>query len=116
MAPFMRKYEAETYALMRIVVGLLLLWHGTSKLFDFPQDAPLAPAFIIYVAGSIEFVGGVLVCVGFFTRWAAFICSGLMAAAYWMPPPHGAAGHLTTRRSRHRTRGRGPRSNPYPAA
>jgi putative oxidoreductase len=21
---------------------------------------------------------------GFFTRWAAFLCSGLMAAAYWM--------------------------------
>jgi putative oxidoreductase len=84
MAPFMRKYEAETYALMRIVVGLLFLWHGTSKLFDFPQDAPVAPALIIYAAGSIEFVGGVLVCVGFFTRWAAFICSGQMAAAYWM--------------------------------
>jgi len=34
MAPFMRKYEGETYALMRIVVGLLFFWHGTSKLFD----------------------------------------------------------------------------------
>jgi putative oxidoreductase len=22
--------------------------------------------------------------VGLFTRWAAFLCSGLMAAAYWM--------------------------------
>ena len=22
--------------------------------------------------------------IGFFTRWAAFVCSGLMAAAYWI--------------------------------
>ncbi len=84
MAPFMKKYEGETYALMRIVIGLLFVWHGTSKLFGFPQAAPDAPAFIIYVAGGIEFVGGVLVAIGLFTRWAAFLCSGLMAAAYWM--------------------------------
>ena len=36
------------------------------------------------VAGPIELVGGVLVMIGLFTRWAAFLCSGLMAAAYWM--------------------------------
>ena len=84
MAPFMRKFEGETYALMRIVVGLLFVCHGTSKLFGFPQDPPDAPVFIIYVAGGVEFVGGALVALGLFTRWAAFVCSGLMAAAYWM--------------------------------
>ena len=84
MAPFMRKYQGETYALMRIVIGLIFLWHGTSKLFGFPQDPPDAPAFILYVAGGIEFVGGVLVAIGLVTRWTAFLCSGLMAAAYWM--------------------------------
>ncbi len=90
MAAFMRKYESETYALMRIVVGLLFVCHGTSKLFGFPQDPPNAPAFIIYIAGSIEFVGGVMVAIGLFTSWAAFLCSGLMAAAYWMA--HGTKG------------------------
>jgi putative oxidoreductase len=84
MASFMRRFNSETYALLRIVTGLLFLWHGTQKLFSFPQAAPDAPAFIIYVAGSIELIGGVLVAVGLFTRWAAFISSGLMAAAYWM--------------------------------
>ncbi len=43
-----------------------------------------APAFVIYSAGSIELIGGALVLAGLFTRWAAFICSGTMAAAYWM--------------------------------
>lgn len=84
MAPFMRRFEDESYALLRIMAGLLFLWHGTSKLFGFPQDPPPAPAFVIYVAGTIEFVGGALVAAGLFTRWAAFLCSGLMAAAYWM--------------------------------
>lgn len=38
----------------------------------------------IYVAGPIELVGGVLIMIGLFTGWAAFLSSGLMAAAYWM--------------------------------
>jgi putative oxidoreductase len=80
----MRRFEDETYALLRIVSGLLFLWHGSQKLFGFPQAAPEAPAFILYVAGPIELVGGLLLVIGLFTRWAAFFCSGLMAAAYWM--------------------------------
>lgn len=85
MAAFMKNFEGETYALMRIVTGLLFLWHGMQKLFGFPAPMPMeAPAFIIYVAGPIELVGGALVMLGLFTRWAAFLCSGLMAAAYWM--------------------------------
>lgn len=82
---FMKSFTAHTYSLMRIVVGLLFLWHGTQKLFGFPLPAPEgAPNFVIYIAGPIELVGGLLVMVGLFTRWAAFLCSGLMAAAYWM--------------------------------
>jgi putative oxidoreductase len=84
MAAFMQRFSSETYALMRIVTGLLFLWHGSQKLLGFPQAAPEAPAFIIYVAGPIELIGGTLVAIGLFTRWAAFLCSGLMAAAYWV--------------------------------
>jgi len=36
------------------------------------------------VAGPIELVAGILVAIGFLTRPAAFVASGLMAAAYWM--------------------------------
>lgn len=85
MATFMRGYESQTYAVLRIVTGLLFLWHGTQKFFGFPVPVPAeAPAFVVYVGGSIELVGGVLVMIGLFTRWAAFLCSGMMAAAYWM--------------------------------
>lgn len=80
----MERYSEQSYALLRIVSGFLFLWHGTQKLFDFPiaPDARVAP-LLIYVAAPIELVGGALIAIGLFTRWAAFICSGQMAVAYW---------------------------------
>jgi putative oxidoreductase len=85
MSGFMGFLNRQAYALMRIVVGFLFLWHGAQKLFNFPAPMPPGvPAFIIYVGGPIEFIGGILVMVGLFTRPAAFLCSGMMAAAYWM--------------------------------
>jgi putative oxidoreductase len=84
VASNLRQYEPKIYAVMRIVVGFLFFWHGTSKLFGFPTSAPDAPAMVIYVAGGLEFVGGALLMAGFQTRLVAFLCSGLMAAAYFM--------------------------------
>ena len=82
---FLRAYEPQTYALLRIVTGFLFLWHGMQKVFGFPGEMPPGvPAFIIWTAGPIELVGGVLVMIGLFTRPAAFLSSGLMAFAYWM--------------------------------
>ena len=85
MKPFMSSYNSQVYALMRIVVGFLFLWHGAQKLFGIPSAMPGdVPAFIIYGAGPIELIGGTLIMIGLFTRWAAFITSGQMAVAYWM--------------------------------
>lgn len=85
MKPFMSSLNAECYALMRIVVGFLFLCHGAQKLFGIPTTIPgNVPAFITYVAGPIELIGGLLVMIGLFTRWAAFITSGQMAFAYWI--------------------------------
>lgn len=93
MSHFMERFSAQAYALLRMVTGFLFLWHGSQKLLGFPGEAPAgAPAFIIYVAGPIELVGGILILVGLFTRWAAFLCSGLMAVAYWLA--HGTQAFL----------------------
>ena len=83
---FMSRFEKEVYAVFRIVFGLLFMFHGSQKLFDYPASemAGQMPAFVVYGAGPIEFVGGLLVMTGLFTGWAAFLCSGTMAAAYWM--------------------------------
>jgi putative oxidoreductase len=85
MAIFLKPYTPQIYAVLRIVTGLLFLWHGMQKLFDFPAPGMEGtPPFVTFIAGPIELVGGVLVMIGLLTRWAAFLCSGLMAAAYWM--------------------------------
>lgn len=81
---FMKPYQEHTYALMRIVTGFLFLWHGSQKILGFPPPSFDPPAYITWIAGGIELVGGVLVMIGLFTAPAAFLCSGLMAAAYWM--------------------------------
>jgi putative oxidoreductase len=78
----MRSFNSQAYALMRFVVGLLFMWHGAQKLLGFPGSPPTVPPFVTYLAGPIELVGGLLVAVGLFAGWAAFFCSGLMAAAY----------------------------------
>ena len=84
MASFLQPYASQTYALMRIVVGFLFLWHGTMKVFGFPGGPMEMPAAIRWSAGPIELIGGILVMIGLQTRWAAFISSGTMAAAYWI--------------------------------
>ena len=81
----MKPFGDQIYAIQRIIVGFLFLQHGAQKLFGFPVEMPAgAPDVVVYVAGSIEFVGGLMIMVGLFTSWAAFLCSGQMAAAYWM--------------------------------
>jgi len=82
---FLAKFEGPAYTAFRIVTGFLFLWHGTIKLLAYPAPFTykLNPV-LQYTAGSIEMIGGALVMIGLFTRPAAFLCSGLMAAAYWM--------------------------------
>jgi putative oxidoreductase len=81
---FMHSWEPQTYALMRIISGYVLLWHGTQKLFGFPPTDHPATGYIFWAAGPIELIGGVAVMIGLFTRPFAFLCSGFAAAAYWI--------------------------------
>ena len=78
------RYAPYTYALFRIVFGLMFLSHGLQKLFGMfgGQSAPIASVFGI--AGMIELLFGTLIMAGFFTRIAAFLASGEMAVAYFM--------------------------------
>ena len=84
MLSFMKQYENQTYALLRIVSGFVFLLHGSQKLLGLPPRTFEPPAHILYIAGPIELVGGALIMIGLFTAPVAFLASGLMAAAYWM--------------------------------
>lgn len=79
----MQKYESQIFALLRIFAGFLFLWHGSQKLFGYPPMGGEPALYVIAIAGPIEFFGGILIMIGLFTRWAAFLASGEMAYAYW---------------------------------
>ncbi len=86
---FARGSSRYAYPLMRIVVGLAFAQHGAQKLFGLLGGADgsggsVEMLSLMGLAGAIEFVGGLLVAVGLLTRVAAFVCSGQMAAAYFM--------------------------------
>lgn len=72
--------------MLRIMAGLLVLQHGLQKIAGFPAPfmRQLAVGELIWFAGVIELVGGILIVIGLFTRPAAFIVSGLMAFAYFI--------------------------------
>ena len=76
-------------SVLRIVTAYLFLLHGTSKFFGFPTSmGGGSPEGLMLVAGILEIVGGILLILGLFTRPAAFILSGQMAAAIsWHTPP-----------------------------
>jgi len=77
------RFSPQLYAVMRIVVGLLFACHGAQKLFGVlgGQQAVLASKFGL--AGIVEFVGGLMIAVGFLTGTAAFVASGEMAYAFF---------------------------------
>ncbi len=79
---WLEKYADHTYALLRIVSGLLLAFHGLQKIFGVlsPFQPPVGSQ--LWIGGLIELVGGLAILVGFQTRLAAFLCSGMMAVAY----------------------------------
>jgi putative oxidoreductase len=82
---FLKPHAERIYALLRIMSGFMFTLHGMQKLFGlFGGTPPGAPPFIIYAAGGIEFVCGVLVLLGLFAAPAAFLASGTMAVAYFI--------------------------------
>jgi putative oxidoreductase len=86
---------------MRIVVGFLFACHGAQKLFGvlggINQRGASAPLLSLFgLAGIIEFVGGLLIAVGLFAGYAAFIASGEMAWAFFTAHFPAASGRSRT--------------------
>ena len=75
-------------SILRIMSGLLFLAHGTQKFLGFPAGESAGSGWAFAhpgaYAGVIELVAGTLIVLGLFTRPAAFLASGTMAAAYFI--------------------------------
>lgn len=81
-------WSGPLHAALRIMTGLLLLEHGTSKYFKFPLTEYFANGVEVFslmgLAGALEIIGGILIILGLFTRLTAFVLAGFLAAAYFM--------------------------------
>ena len=83
----MSVWSPRLLSVLRLVAALLFLEHGLMKLFHFPIAQPGVPdplPTLLVVAGGLEIAFGILLTLGLFTRIAAFVAAGEMAAAYFM--------------------------------
>jgi putative oxidoreductase len=83
MERYLGKYSEPLYALLRFVAGFLFICHGAQKVFGALGGTKVSEPLMM-AAGWIELVCGLLVAVGLFAGFAAFLASGEMAVAYFM--------------------------------
>lgn len=83
---FLSGHTSSLLSALRLMSGLLFLQHGTTKYLSLPPSdfSGVAPFSLPGIAGMIELATGLLIAVGLFTRPAAFLASGTMAAAYFL--------------------------------
>ena len=83
-----RSWAPYFLSVLRIIAAATFFTYGTAKLFAWPaalmpNGATVHLASLIGVAGTLEVVGGLLLCIGLFARPVAFLLSGEMAFAYF---------------------------------
>jgi len=78
-------WRPRVLSLLRIIAALLFMEHGLIKHFHFParHGAPVPLPPTLFIAATIEVIGGGLLALGLFTRPVAFLCAGEMAMAYF---------------------------------
>src|SRR5690625_3035349 len=93
---------------LRIVIGLIFIAHGAQKLFgwfegggikgtaDFLSGLGLEPGnFMAYTVGIGEFLGGILLLLGLFTRAGSALIIIIMLTAIWKVHfEHGLTGNM----------------------
>jgi len=84
MDRWLGRHAERIYAILRVITGILFACHGAQKLFGALGGTAMTSNPMMLVGGIIEFGGGLLIAIGLFTSWAAFLASGEMAVAYFM--------------------------------
>ncbi len=112
IAGFRQKYNDIFYTIFRVLIGLLFAVHGGQKIFGLfggkaqslfvSEGLNLAGVNLMWVAGIIELLGGLLIAVGLWTGISAVLSGLNMLAAYFvghfslaMPLPYQNRGELT---------------------
>ncbi|MGH9493733.1 MAG: DoxX family protein [Candidatus Sulfotelmatobacter sp.] len=86
---YLERLQPLALLAMRLTLGLIMTVHGSQKVFGgLHQFAETVhgmglPAWSGYVSSFTEFLGGLMILVGFFTRAAAFaVCIDLIVAIW----------------------------------
>jgi len=75
--------------LLRAAMGIIFISHGYPKLFTHTRDMmPFFehvgfPGYFVYIAGVLEFFGGITLVLGLFTRISGLLLAVEMAIAVW---------------------------------
>ncbi len=81
---FFDRNKGSVYSIFRIAVALLFFQHGAQKLYGWFGGTQVELMSIFGLAGFIEFYGGILIAIGLFTRYAAFLSVCNMAAGWFI--------------------------------
>jgi putative oxidoreductase len=83
----LEKLKPIALLFLRLGLGIIFIFHGYPKLFTHSQQTVEAfvkmgfPAYFAYIAGVLEFFGGIMLVVGLFTRIAGLLLAAEMAVA-----------------------------------
>ena len=86
---YLDRLQPLALLLMRLTLGVIMVVHGYHKVFGgLHHHAQMVaglglPAWLGYVSSFTEFLGGILVLAGMFTRAAAFAICINLAVAIW---------------------------------
>src|ERR1700684_860052 len=81
----LEKLKPIALLFLRLGLGIIFIFHGYPKLFTHSQQTVEAfvkmgfPAYFAYIAGVLEFFGGIMLVVGLFTRIAGLLLAAEMA-------------------------------------
>ena len=81
---FLDRNKGSIYSIFRIAVALLFFQHGAQKLYGWFGGTQVELMSIFGLAGVIEFYAGILIALGLFTRYAAFLTAATMLVGYFM--------------------------------
>lgn len=99
----MRSVQGLGIAILRVIVGIVFVSHGGQKLFvyhfagvarNFAALGIPAPEVAAVAVTLVEFLGGLMLILGLFTRWAALLLAVDMTVAlvaahikhgFWLP-------------------------------
>jgi putative oxidoreductase len=85
----LEKLKPLALLLLRLALGIIFIFHGYPKLFTHTRESMQMfehmgfPGYFVYVAGALEFFGGIVLIPGLFTRIAGLLLAGEMAIAVW---------------------------------